>query len=120
MTAPLNRRQREVLLLAANGNSNRQIGRWLGITPGRVAEILSNAYRALGAADRAQAVAVALRVGEFGLDDIRVPEPPIEARQARQGPSVPVSRPNSARGHRATSGAQNGAQSPESSIRRSS
>ncbi|MEU4502625.1 hypothetical protein [Streptomyces sp. NPDC024089] len=55
----LTRRQREVLLLAANGNT--------------VNETLVRAYRALGVHDRAQAVAVALKVGEFGLDDIHVP-----------------------------------------------
>lgn len=73
MSAVLTRRQREVLLLVANGNTNAHIAHWLGITAGTVNEILGNAYRALGAHDRAQAVALALRAGEFGLDDIRVP-----------------------------------------------
>ncbi|MGW0312052.1 hypothetical protein [Streptomyces flavidovirens] len=52
--------------------------------------------------------------------DTRIPAPRVEARRARQGPSVPVSRPNSARGSLAASGPQNGAQSLESSLRRSS
>ena len=74
MTRLLTRRQREYLLLAANGNTNAAIARWSGVTPGTVNEILGNAYRALGAHDRAQAVAVALRIGEFGLADIALPD----------------------------------------------
>lgn len=73
MTNPLTRRQREVLILAANGNSNAAIARWRGITPNYVGEILTAAYRALGVSDRAQAVAVALKLGEFGVDDIELP-----------------------------------------------
>lgn len=77
MTAParpgLTRRQAEVLLLAANGNTNAQIARWRGVTPNSVSEILAAAYRALGVADRAQAVAVALRLELLRLDDVIVP-----------------------------------------------
>jgi LuxR family transcriptional regulator of spore coat protein len=69
----LTSRQREVLLLAANGNTNAVIAHWLGITAGTVNEILGNAYRSLGAHDRAQAVALALRGGELRLDEVRVP-----------------------------------------------
>ncbi|MEV4970609.1 helix-turn-helix domain-containing protein [Streptomyces scopuliridis] len=92
MTGLLTRRQREVLLLAANGNSNADIGRWLWITPDTVNGILRNAYRALGAGDRAHAVALALRAQEFGLDDIRETAPDDRLRPAgpREGPSVPV------------------------------
>ncbi|MFE2497136.1 helix-turn-helix transcriptional regulator [Streptomyces scopuliridis] len=92
MTGLLTRRQREVLLLAANGNSNADIGRWLWITPDTVNGILRNAYRALGAGDRAQAVALALRAHEFGLDDIREPEADYRLRPSRprEGPSVPA------------------------------
>jgi LuxR family transcriptional regulator of spore coat protein len=71
----LTRRQREVLLLAANGNTNAAIARWLGVKPHSVAEILTVAYRRLGVSDRAQAVAVALRLGLLDLDDIHVPYP---------------------------------------------
>lgn len=70
----LTRRQREVLLLAANGNTNAAIARWLGITPNSVAEVLAAAYRRLGAVDRAQAVALALRLGVLNADDIQIPE----------------------------------------------
>jgi LuxR family transcriptional regulator of spore coat protein len=70
----LTARQRQVLLLAANGNTNAAIGAWLGITPHSVAEILTAAYRRLGASDRAQAVAIALAVGELGVHQIHIPD----------------------------------------------
>ena len=71
---PLTRSQREVLLLAANGNSNQAIAAWRGVTPNSVAQILTAAYRKLGASDRAQAVAIALAVGELGVHEIHIPE----------------------------------------------
>lgn len=70
---PLTRRQREVLLLAANGNTNQAIAAWRGVTPNSVAQILTAAYRKLGASDRAQAVAIALAVGELGVHEIHIP-----------------------------------------------
>jgi DNA-binding CsgD family transcriptional regulator len=72
-------RQREVLLLAANGNSNAEIAAWRGVTPHSVAEILTAAYKRLGASDRAQAVAIALAVGELGVHEIHIPEQQREA-----------------------------------------
>lgn len=69
----LTARQREVLLLAANGNTNAQIAAWLDVSPHTVAEILTAAYRRLGASDRAQAVAIALAVGELGVHQIHIP-----------------------------------------------
>lgn len=74
MIRNLTRRQREVLLLAANGNTNAAIAAWLGVTPHSIAEILTAAYRRLGASGRAQAVAIALAVGELGVHQIHVPE----------------------------------------------
>lgn len=71
---PLTRRQREVLLLAANGNTNTAIATWLGVRPHSIAEILTAAYRRLGASDRAQAVAIALAVGELGVHQIHIPD----------------------------------------------
>lgn len=71
---PLTRRQRETLLLAANGNSNQAIGVWLGITTHSVTEILTAAYRRLGATSRAQAVAIALAIGELGVHEIHIPD----------------------------------------------
>jgi DNA-binding CsgD family transcriptional regulator len=75
----LTARQREVLRLAANGNSNAEIAAWRGVTPHSVAEILTAAYRRLGAKDRAQAVAIALAVGELGVHEIHIPEQQREA-----------------------------------------
>ncbi|MFE0845309.1 helix-turn-helix domain-containing protein [Streptomyces rochei] len=72
-------RQREVLVLAANGNSNRQAAAHLGVTPHSIAEILTAAYRRLGATDRAQAVAIALAVGEIGIHQIHIPDRQREA-----------------------------------------
>lgn len=79
MSQTLTRRQREVLLLAANGNQNTAIATWLGVRPNSVAETLSAAYRRLGASDRAQAVAIALAVGELGVHQIHIPEQQREA-----------------------------------------
>lgn len=70
----LTRRQREALTLAANGNTNTQIGQALGITRNTADRHLAGAYEALGARDRAQAVAIALAVGELGVQEIHVPE----------------------------------------------
>jgi DNA-binding NarL/FixJ family response regulator len=75
----LTRRQREVLLLAANGNTNAAIAAWRGVTQHSVAEILTAAYRRLGASDRAQAVAIALAVGELGVHQIHIPDQQREA-----------------------------------------
>jgi DNA-binding CsgD family transcriptional regulator len=75
----LTARQRQVLLLAANGNTNASIAAWLGVSPHSVAEILTAAYRRLGASDRAQAVAIALAVGELGVHQIHIPNEQREA-----------------------------------------
>ncbi|MFJ2399816.1 helix-turn-helix transcriptional regulator [Streptomyces xanthochromogenes] len=74
MKRRLTARQREVLLLVANGNTSEDIASWLWISTDTVNSILAAAYRALGVHSRAHAVAMALRVGEFGLGDIWLPE----------------------------------------------
>jgi DNA-binding CsgD family transcriptional regulator len=71
---PLTRLQRETLLLAANGNNNQEIATWRGITPNSVAQILTAAYQRLGATSRAQAVAIALAIGELGVHEIHIPD----------------------------------------------
>ncbi|MFE6622396.1 hypothetical protein [Streptomyces sp. NPDC057740] len=65
--------------MAANGNSNQEIAAWRGVPPHSVAEILSAAYRRLGATDRAQAVAIALAVGELSVHQIHIPNQQREA-----------------------------------------
>lgn len=67
---PLTRRQREVLLLAANGYTNSQIGHRLGIHPNTVNTILGLAYQNLGARDRAHAVAMAIWTGDITLTEL--------------------------------------------------
>jgi len=42
--------------------------------PHSVTEVLTAAYRRLGASDRAQAVAIALAVGELGVHEIHIPD----------------------------------------------
>jgi DNA-binding CsgD family transcriptional regulator len=58
---PLTPREREVLWWAARGKSALQIGEVLHITKRTVDEHIQNAIRKLGAANRTQAVAIALR-----------------------------------------------------------
>ena len=70
----LTARQRQVLLLAANGNTNAAIGQALGVSSMTVNRHLADIYRALGARDRANAVALALRYGDLGVGDIQLPQ----------------------------------------------
>jgi DNA-binding NarL/FixJ family response regulator len=79
----LTERQLEVLRLVANGNSNRDVARWLWIEPCSVQTLLKHAYRALGVDDRAHAVAVALRLGLLRLDEVTVPAA-LAASEARE------------------------------------
>lgn len=78
MTA-LTARQREVLALVANGNTNAVIARHLGLAPETINRHLAIIYRALGARDRANAVALALLHGDLTREDIHQPT----ARTAR-------------------------------------
>jgi LuxR family transcriptional regulator, transcriptional regulator of spore coat protein len=76
---PLTNRQRQVLALVANGNTNQQIARWLGRSPDTINKTLHLAYQTLGATDRAQAVAIALAIGELGVHEIHIPDQQREA-----------------------------------------
>ncbi|MGS2592067.1 response regulator transcription factor [Streptomyces hebeiensis] len=67
-------RELEVLRLAANGNSNQQIGRHLGVSTEAVNSRMRSAIRKLRVRDRTHAVAVALRIGLLGSDEVAVPE----------------------------------------------
>lgn len=67
------RRQVEILRLAANGNTNQAIARWLGISVETVKSQLRAVYPKLRVSDRTQAVAVALRVGLLTVEDIDLP-----------------------------------------------
>ena len=56
-------REKEILVLASKGCSNIDIGDILHISPNTVKNHLKNLFEALGAADRAEAVAIGLRRG---------------------------------------------------------
>lgn len=76
---PLTARRRHVLELVANGHTNAQIGRLLGIHERTVNRHLAEIFQALGARDRANAVAIALVVGELGPQHIHFPDQQKEA-----------------------------------------
>jgi DNA-binding CsgD family transcriptional regulator len=82
--SPLSRRQREVLTLAANGNTAAQIGAWLWVTPDTVNTTLQNAYRNLGVHDRAHAVAVAIRLGLIDLEAVTIPDRLADGARSRR------------------------------------
>ncbi|MGQ4513640.1 LuxR C-terminal-related transcriptional regulator [Streptomyces sp. DW26H14] len=73
MSSLLTQRQRELLLLVANGNTRRQIAIWLGLEISGVDTRLRRIYRELGVSSQPQAVAVALKTGELRLEDVREP-----------------------------------------------
>jgi LuxR family transcriptional regulator of spore coat protein len=89
-------RQREILLLAANGNSNADIAAWAGTRRDTIAEILTAAYRRLGAADRAHAVAIGIAVGELGVHEIQLPELQWVELRVVEPPQEPASGPQGA------------------------
>jgi DNA-binding CsgD family transcriptional regulator len=59
----LTEREIEVLRLLAAGNSNREIGELLYISPATAARHVANIYNKLGVDSRARAVASAHRIG---------------------------------------------------------
>lgn len=63
-------RQRQVITLAAFGNTNVQIGRVLDVHPGTVQNHLAGIYKVLGAHDRANAVAIAIHGGDISLAEL--------------------------------------------------
>ena len=56
-------REKEILVLVSTGCSNAEIGDILHLSPNTVKNHLKNLFEALGAADRAEAVAIGLRRG---------------------------------------------------------
>ncbi|MFD8777578.1 helix-turn-helix transcriptional regulator [Streptomyces sp. NPDC059916] len=70
---PVTHRERQVLVLAANGNTNSAIGLALGLGEETVKTHMRRVLRKLKVSDRTQAVAVGLRVGLLGLEDVAVP-----------------------------------------------
>ncbi|MGH2589699.1 MAG: response regulator [Actinomycetota bacterium] len=60
---PLSKREREILQKVADGSNTRQVASDLGISPHTVKTHLERIFEKLGANDRAQAVAIAIRSG---------------------------------------------------------
>ena len=60
---PLSKREREILQRVADGATTRQVATDLGISPHTVKTHLERIFEKLGANDRAQAVAIAIRTG---------------------------------------------------------
>jgi DNA-binding NarL/FixJ family response regulator len=60
---PLSKREREILQKVADGATTRQVASELGISPHTVKTHLERIFEKLGANDRAQAVAIAIRTG---------------------------------------------------------
>jgi len=63
ITAPLTHRETQILDYIAEGNSNKQIARILGISEQTIKNHVSAILRKLNANDRAHAVALAMRNG---------------------------------------------------------
>lgn len=70
MRRTLTSRQRQVLTLVAAGSTGVQIGQTLGIRSSTVTRHLTEAYRTLGAQDRAHAVALAIWSGDITLTEL--------------------------------------------------
>lgn len=66
-------RERETLLLAANGHTNRAIARAMGLTEETVKTRMVKVRRKLRAVDRTHAVAIAMALGLLTLGDVAVP-----------------------------------------------
>jgi DNA-binding NarL/FixJ family response regulator len=62
-TPALSKREREILQKVADGATTRQVATDLGISPHTVKTHLERIFEKLGANDRAQAVAIAIRMG---------------------------------------------------------
>ena len=59
----LTEREKEILVLVSKGCSNTEIGDILHLSPNTVKNHLKNLFESLGAADRAEAVAIGIRGG---------------------------------------------------------
>ncbi len=64
----LTERERETLVLVAEGMSNRDIGDRLGVSPRTVEVHLSRVYKKLGASSRTEAALAAVRGGIIEID----------------------------------------------------
>ncbi|AVH59961.1 MULTISPECIES: helix-turn-helix domain-containing protein [Streptomyces] len=107
MTA-LTFRQRQVLTLAAFGNTNVMIARILDVHPTTVQTHLTAIYQQLGARDRANAVAIAIHRGDISLAElarIAAASSPRGAETQRAGTGRPQGAPEASGGARDVRGA---------------
>lgn len=87
-TPHLTPRQLQVLRYAANGCTNKEIGRRLHTTEDTVKSQMAVILRRLHVEDRAQAVAVGIRLGLVSLNAITVSPRPERAQRARRTASA--------------------------------
>lgn len=73
MTGVLTKRERQVLILKANGNTSQRIATWLGITRDTVGSHLASIYRKYGVSSDCHAVAVGTVLGDITIRDIIIP-----------------------------------------------
>ncbi|MFD9463495.1 helix-turn-helix domain-containing protein [Streptomyces sp. NPDC060027] len=92
----LTARQRQVLRLTAAGYTSTQTGHRLGIDARTVSRHLGEAYKTLGAHDRAHAVALAIHHGHITLAELAAIAQESTARDA-EGPREPVDAPQGGR-----------------------
>lgn len=85
----LTRREREALVLAANGHTNQAIARSLGLGVETVKTRMKSILAKLRVNDRAQAVAVALKLELIRLDEVVVPA---GANRGYRPPTLPETR----------------------------
>ncbi len=71
MDGSLSKRERECLVLAARGLSEKRIARNLQISPNTVRIHATNANRKLGARSKGHAIAIAIANGEIALGDLQ-------------------------------------------------
>jgi DNA-binding NarL/FixJ family response regulator len=70
----LSSREREVLILKANGKTSQQIATLLGIKKTTVTNHLTSIYRKLHAANETQACSIGIGIGEIGIHQIIIPD----------------------------------------------
>ncbi|RSO03942.1 helix-turn-helix transcriptional regulator [Streptomyces sp. WAC 06783] len=78
----LTARERQILVLISQGNSNRSVARALGISEKTVKNHLSALFTKAGVSDRTQAVVLGIRSGIVSLDEPFGDAPPPAAPRA--------------------------------------
>ncbi|MGI9478219.1 MAG: helix-turn-helix transcriptional regulator [Hyphomicrobiaceae bacterium] len=82
LDATLSKRERECLILAARGLSEKQIARTLLISPNTVRIHATNANKKLLARSKSHAIAIAIANGQIPLDDLQPSEFDVGARES--------------------------------------